>query len=86
MNLGRTLLLGGVVSAAIAMLAPTAASAHWHESGNAFARLACWYAGGNPSYAPGPGPTFGYGGPSCWDREVIRIRRHVRERPLRVRG
>lgn len=86
MTLGRSLLLGVAVSAAVSIGAATDASAQWRVSGDAFSRLACWYAWGNPSYAAPPGATFGYGGPSCWDREVIYTRRHGRARVLRVRG
>lgn len=86
MTLGRTLLLGAGLSAAIATLTPTAAPAYWREPGDAFSRLACWYAFGNPNYAPPPGSTFGYGGPSCWDRTTIVRTRHLRARAVRVRG
>lgn len=86
MILGRTVLLGVTMSAALAMsLPPTEASAGWHER-DAFGRLACWYAGGNPSYTPGPAPYFGYGGPSCEERRVVHTRHHHRARPLRARG
>jgi hypothetical protein len=86
MTAARSLLIVAASAAIAAALAPTPASAHGRER-DAFARLACWYAGGNPSYVPGPGPYFGYGGPSCEDREVIVHRhKHRRPRPLRVRG
>jgi hypothetical protein len=84
----RRLLLGVTASAAIAIFISSPASAWWGDDQNAFSRQACFYAWGNPNYVPPPGPTFGYGGPSCWGREMIRARKHIRARgrPLRVKG
>ena len=83
----RTKLLGLAISATVAMtLTPVAASAWWREPGDAFGRLACWYGGGSSSggWAKGPGPTFGYGYPSCWDEATIRKYRHHLTRRSRV--
>ena len=86
MIVARSLLLLAASAALATVLTPAQASTYGREGGDAFARLACWYAGGNPSYVPGPGPYFGYGGPSCWDSATIRRYRHRHVRPLRVRG
>jgi hypothetical protein len=66
----------------LVLTAPTDASAGW-QGRSSFEDVACNLArsAGQAYSTPGPGPSVGYGPPSCWPR-VVEYR--VRTRTVRV--
>ena len=76
----------GFIGAALAT--PSDASAGW-QGRSSFEAVACNLArsAGQAYSTPGPGPSVGYGPPSCWPRVVVHTRWRARAvRAVKVRG